>query len=378
MKYRKFGSSEWKVSILGLSVSTLPSRKDKPERIDERASIELIRYAVDGGVNYLDLGYPYDVKRHERAAGVVREALQNGYREKVRVAVTLPSHLIHSVADLDRCLRQQLGWLKADKVDFCLLGKLNRENWPVLQGLGALDWIEIAMKDGRIGNIGFSFHDHFQVLKSLLKAYDGWSFCQFQFSYMDVDHDPGIAGIKYAAEKGRAVVIEEPLKGGRLAQKPPASVADVWAGFGGKRSLAEWGLRFVWNIPEVAAVIGDIRSMNELKDNVALADSIEPDSLTIQEEVLISRARDAHRKLVSIPCSSCRACMPCPEGIDVPRIFEIYNDAFIYDDLKTARSVYRNERHQAGCCTECNICEDRCAKGLVVVSRLKQAGRLLS
>lgn len=189
---------------------------------------------------------------------------------------------------------------------------------------------------------------------------------------MDVDHNPGVGGLKYAAEKGLAVVVTEPLRGGRLTKEPPPSVAKVWAGAPKKRTLAEWGLRWVWNHPEVSTVVSDMSSMEQVVENVALADSAEADSLTVQEEVLISQVREAYRKLSPIPCTSCRACMPCPEGIDVPRIFELYNDAIMYDDIETARSIYRMEQHNIDSCTECGVCEDACGKEIAIVDWLKE------
>jgi predicted aldo/keto reductase-like oxidoreductase len=194
---------------------------------------------------------------------------------------------------------------------------------------------------------------------------------------MDVDHDPGVSGIKYAFEKGLAVVITEPLRWGRLTKEPPESVAEVWASSKQRRTLSEWGLRWVWNHPEVSVVVSDMSTMEQVVEDVALADSAEPDSLTVQELVLISRVREAYRKLRPIPCTSCRACMPCLQGIDVPRIFELYNDAIIYNDTKTARSLYCSEQHRADTCTECGACVNACAKKLAVMDWLKAARQLL-
>ncbi len=376
MKYRKFGSLEWEVSILGLGLKKLPIAENCPTCIDETASIELIRYAIDRGIAYLDLSYPCHMEQHERLACVVREALQDGYLEKVKIAVTIPSHLIRSKADFEFHFDRELKWLRTEKADFCLLGRLNRENWPLLQDRGVLSWIDAAMKDGLIESIGFSFHDHFQVFKRILESFDKWSFCQIQFSYMDIDHDPGVSGIKYAAQKGLAVVVAEPLKSGRLAKKPPESVSKIWAGPQEECGYLEWGLRFVWNYPEVTTLIRDMTSIDEVARSASIAESAKPDCLTVQEEVLLSRIREAYLKLRVIPCASCRPCMPCPEGIDVPRIFEVYNDAFIYGDMKTARSIYRDEGHQADRCTECRVCEDRCTKRLPIVDWLKRASEM--
>jgi predicted aldo/keto reductase-like oxidoreductase len=377
MKYRRFGTLDWEVSVLGFGVMRLPLINDDPAHINEAESIQMIRYAIDHGVNYLDSGYPYDMKQYELKTCLISQALQDGYREKVKIAATLPFFLMNSPQDFARWLNEQLQWLQTGRIDFYLLGRLNRENWPRLQELGVLRWAEEAMIDGRIDKLGFSFHDHFQILKNIVGAYDNWAFCQFQFSYMDVDHDPGVSGIKYAAEKGLAVVITEPLRWGRLTKEPPDSVAELWASFPQKRTLAEWGLRWVWDHPEVSIVVSDMSTMEQVVENVALADSAEPDSLTVQELVLISKVREAFRKLRPIPCPSCRACMPCPQGIDVPRIFELYNDAIIYNDAKTARSIYCIEQHSADRCNECGVCENTCAKRLAVMDWLKVVNELL-
>jgi len=378
MKYRRFGRLDWEVSVLGVGIMQLPLVHEDPAHINAAESIKMIRYAIDHGVNYLDLGYPYHMRQHERLTRLISQALQDGYRQKIKVTATLPSFLINSARDFDLYLNKQLRWLQMGRIDFYLLGGLNRESWPKLEELGVLPWAEGAMIDRRIDKLGFSFHDDFQVLRSILGAYDNWAFCQFQYSYMDVDHHPGVGGLKYAAEKGMAVVITEPLRRGRLTKEPPAPVAKVWARTPQKRTLTEWGLRWVWNHPEVSIVVSDMSTMQQVVENVALADSAEPDSLTVKELVVISQVRDAYRKLRPLPCTSCRACMPCPIDIDVPRIFELYNDAIIYNDVKTARSLYSMEQHCIDSCTECGACVNTCAKKFAILDWLKAAHQLLA
>jgi len=365
MKYRKFGMLDWEASALGFGLSRLPLT-------DGGESIAMVRRAIDHGVNYMDLGMPYDGARHQSLCGLLGRALQDGYRERVRVAMTIPALRIKKPSDFDRCLDEQLRWLAMDGIDFCLVGRLNRENWPDLEHMGLFSSIDNAMADGRIKRIGFSFHDHYQVLKKIIAAYEKWSLCQFQYSYMEVDHDPGIGGIKYAAEKGLAVVVRESLKSGRLTRQPPETVAQVWAGAGTGQTLAERGLRFVLNHAEVSTVVSDMTTIEQVLASAAVAGDTEPDSLSIPDELLVNRVRDAYRKLRPIPCPSCRPCMPCPVGIDVPRVFEIYNDAVMYGDVETARSVYRDEGHDAASCTECGVCAGRCAKRLPVPDLLKQ------
>jgi predicted aldo/keto reductase-like oxidoreductase len=195
---------------------------------------------------------------------------------------------------------------------------------------------------------------------------------------MDVDHHPGIGGLKFAADKGLAVVVSEPFKGGWLTKEPPESVARVWANDSPKRTLAEWGLRWVWNLPEVSTVVSDMSSMEQVIENVNLADSAKPNSLIIEEQVLVSRVRDAFRKLKPIPCTTCRGCMPCPQGIDVPRIFELYNDAIMYDDIEKISSVYNAEGHRIDKCDECGACVKACGRKIVILDWLKKVKDLLA
>lgn len=351
--------------------------ENAPESFVPATLAEMVRLAIDRGVNYLDLGYPYDLREHAQIAKAVGQGLPDGYRGRVKVAVTLPSHLLNSKSDLDRYLDFQISLLKTDKADFCIFGRLNRETWPILHRLNALDWAEATIGDGRVGGIGFSLHDDFQVLRQIAEAYDRWSLCQFRFGYMDMNRDPGMGGLKYAASKGMAVVVREPLKSGRLAKKPPKAVARIWGDERERGSLAKWGLRFVWSYPEVTVAVRDFRSIHDVIDSADIADSAELEDLTVQEELLINRVRDEYLKLSRIPCSSCRPCLPCPQGIDVPRIFELYNDAFIYEDLKTVQRMYRVEQHHAELCDQCRDCEKRCARKLKIVFLLEQAHRLL-
>jgi predicted aldo/keto reductase-like oxidoreductase len=334
----------------------------------------MLRYAIDNGVNYLDLGYLFDAAQREEATRCVGRALRDGYRHKVKIAASLPVFLINSAADFEHYLEECLDRLQTDRLDFFLPAGLNRETWPDFRKRDVLPRAEAAIAEGRIGRLGFAFHDDLQTLRGVLEDYDKWSLAVFQYSFMDVDHHPGMGGLKYAADKGLAVVTTEPLKGGRLTTKLPGPVADIWAG----NSPAEWGLRWVWNHPEVATVVSDMSTLAQVKENIALAENSRANSLTVPEELLVNRVRDAYRKLRPIPCTACRGCMPCPLGIDVPRIFEIYNDAMIYDDIATARSIYRHERHDIGACNACGACARACGLKIPIIDWLEKARTLLA
>lgn len=370
MKYRKFGRLDWQVSALGFGIAELPS-------LEEAETVKMLRYAVDSGVSYLDVGSPLVFKSNIRFSRVLEKALRDGYRQKIKIAATLPSVKIKAPSDFDHALEDLLKWLKADSVDFLLLGGLNRFTWPRLQGLDVLRRAEKAIVDKKIDHLGFFFHDQYQFLRDILEAYDSWTLAQFQYSFMDVDHHPGVSGLHLAAANGLGVVVSKPLLGGRLVKNLPDSVSAIWEGAAPKRTPAEWALRWVWNHPEVSTVVSDMSSIEQVKENAALVDTALADDFTVLEELVISRVRDAYHALKPFPCSACRSCMPCAMDIDVPRIFEIYNDGIMYNDIATAREIYLLEHHHIDDCNECGSCVNACGKKIAVTDWLKKARALL-
>jgi len=367
MQYRKFGRLGWQVSALGFGLENLPA--------DEDAAIKMLRYAIDGGVNFIDAGSAPLLKLK---VSLLTEALADGYRKKVKIAAAIPSVKISTAADFDRELNDLLKNLNTDSVDFLLLGGLNRYTWPKLEKLKITRLAEKAISDKRIGYLGFFFHDEYQFLREIIAAYTNWTLAQFQYSYMDVDHHPGVSGLTYAADKGLAIVVAKPLLGGRLIKGIPANVTKIWKEAQPKRSPVEWGLTWVWNHGEVTTVVCNMSSLEQVKENIALASGVKAGSFTVPEELVISRVRDAYRAQKPIPCTACRGCMPCPQGIDAPRIFEIYNDAIMYDDAATARKIYRLEKHNLDNCNACGICESRCGMRIPLITWLKKAQSLLA
>ncbi len=377
MQYRKFGRLDWEVSVLGLGLGHLPTQPGNPHEIDRTETAEIVRCMIENGVNYLDLGCSLDPVRREYILRLIGQVLKTGGRDKVRLALRMSPLMVADAGDFDRYLDSSLAWLGTDRIDFFVLGWLDRETWPKLQRQDVLDWAEKALSSGKIGGTGFAFHDQFQFLKEIMSSYPGWSLAQFQYSFMDVDHHPGVSGVNFAAENGLGVVAAEPLRGGRLTRQPPDKVAAVWAGGKPQRPLYQWGLDWVWNHPAVSTAVVDISSLEQAEQDVALAGKARADSLTVQEEVLISYARDAYRKLRAFPCTACRSCMPCPVGIDAPRIFELYNEAVMFGDPEIPRSLYRFEGHSVEACNECGLCVRLCGRGIDIPRQLKAADRLL-
>lgn len=362
------------MSALGFGAMRLPQTSSNPADVDESESIRMMRFAIDSGVNYIDTAYPYHAGRSEVVVG---KALQDGYRQKVKIATKLPSWAIQAASDFDKYLDQQLKRLQSDSIEFYLLHGLNKQYWPKLRELEVFRWAEKAMADGRIGRLGFSFHDEFDLFKEIVDAYDNWTFCQVQYNYMDTDFQAGTKGVRYAAGKGLAVVVMEPLRGGSLAKQPPESVAKIWDQAKNKRSSAEWALLWAWEQPGVPVVLSGMSSFDQVKENLAIADRSGPGTLSASELKLIEMARDAFKGLRPIPCTNCGYCMPCAQGVDIPRIFEFYNNGIMHDDIQKARFYYRfpialKESQRADQCIDCGECEEACTQKIPIAEWLKK------
>jgi len=376
MQYRTFGKLDWKASALGFGAMRLPVIDNDAGKIDEPEATRMLRYAIDGGVNYVDTAYGYHKSTSEAFLG---RALQDGYRERVKLATKLPSWLIEAPEHFDRYLNEQLERLQTDHIDFYLLHALNEKNWHKLRDMNVLRWAEGAMADGRIHYLGFSFHDRYEVFQEIVEAYDHWTFCQIMYNYMDEEHQAGIKGLKYAAEKGLAVIVMEPIRGGRLSKSVPQPIQELWDTAPRKRTPADWALQWVWNHPQVSVVLSGMSTMEQVEQNVVSAGQSSPGTLTEDELTLIARVRDKYRELRRVPCTDCQYCLPCPSGVSIPRIFEIYNEVTMYNDLKGARMRYGwiKEEERANQCTECEQCLELCPQQIEIPEWLAKAHELL-
>jgi len=365
MKFRRFGNLDWQGSALGFGCMRFPVIDGNTSQIDEKPAAEMLLHAIDEGVNYIDTAYPYHGGTSESFVGKI---LEGRYREKVKLATKLPSWKIEKSADFDFYLNEQLDRLRTDQIDFYLLHALNEKLWETIDEFGVLDWVEKAKADGRIKNIGFSFHDEYPIFKMIVDAYQEWDFCLIQHNFMDVDFQAGKKGLQYAAARGMGVVIMEPLRGGRLIN-PPQLVQDIWDQAEVNRSAAEWSLQWLWNQPEISLILSGMSTMQQVQENIASASRSGIGSLTSAEMDLVAMAKKTYEGFQLIPCTNCGYCIPCPEGIDIPRILKIYNDGIMYDKVESAKTDYQlwvPAENKADLCVICRECEEKCPQDIPI------------
>ena len=366
MECREFGKTGMKPSILGFGMMRM--KKDAEGKFDEQWSIETLRSAIDRGLTYVDTAYAYG--ESERITGL---CLLDGYREKVTLATKIPVNKVETEEDFNRILDEELSKLQTDHVDVYLLHALNRDRWEHVLKKDILSMAERAKAAGKIRHIGFSFHDDLAVFKTILNGYDGWEFCQIQLNYMDVNYQAGLEGLRLAHEKGLAVVIMEPLRGGAIANVPE-EVAQMLP-----KSPVESALDFLWNMPEVNVVLSGMSEAEQVDQNLSYAEHAYAGMLTEAENAAILAAGDKMRALLQTPCTGCDYCNVCPQEIAIPKIFAIGNKLQLDGDYIRAEAEYKAlEGHTADKCVSCGLCVEQCPQHIKIFEELAKVQKRLN
>ncbi|SDM33548.1 aldo/keto reductase [Halarsenatibacter silvermanii] len=372
MNYRRMKNSEKKVSSLGFGCMRLPAADDRPDRIKTEKAAEMLDYALENGVNYLDTAWFYHRGESENFLGSYLQS--RDARNDIYLATKLPTPLVKSKDDLDYFLQQQLKKLQTNYIDFYLLHSLREKSWKKLYDIGITDWLLQKKEEGLINHPGFSFHDDFPAFKKIIDSFPAWDFCQIQYNYLDRKYQAGEKGLDYAWRQDLDVVIMEPLRGGLLARKPPRAVEKIWEKSSRDISPAARALEWLWQDERIAVVLSGMNNIEEVKENVATAARTGPGSLPQNETELINKAAAEFKKISPVDCTGCSYCTPCPEGVRIPKILDLYNNAHIYDGFQNMKEEYYDidEDRRADACIKCQRCEGECPQDLPVSELMKR------
>jgi predicted aldo/keto reductase-like oxidoreductase len=378
MIYRPFGKTGIKLSQLGFGCMRFPlTEQFDPTKIDEAQATEMLHYAIAHGVNYFDTAYPYHRETSERFVG---KALRGGYREKIYLATKAPMWLVTCKGDMQKYFDEQCKRLQTDMIDMYLLHSLGTSSWKTVAECDIFSFFEAMINKGRIRYTGFSFHDELPLFKEIVDAYP-WTLCLIHLNYVDDDYQAGLGGLAYAHSKGLAVMIMEPLRGGKLARNVPDDIKRIIAQTGRAQTPAEFALRWVLNRPDVSCVLSGMSSREQVKENIRFASEEHINTITPEEMELYAQARALYRTRTKVNCTQCGYCLPCPQKVAIPFILELYNDACVYDAYDNSQWMYEvfvKPESRADQCTECRECEEKCPQKIPIAECMKQAHEMLS
>ena len=356
MKYRDFPAAGRKVSTLGMGCMRMPMTNEEGHPIDRPEAIKLIRHLIDGGVSYIDTAYPY---HNGQSEGLVGEALKDGYRERVTLATKLPVWMVKKREDMERFLDEQLKRLGVDYVDVYLAHALDGKRFDTIRELGLFEFMDEMVKKGNIRYPGFSFHDEADQFRRIVDSYD-WKVAQVQMNLLDEFHQATMDGVRYAAGKGIRIVVMEPVRGGSLVKTVPDEIRALYEAAVPGRSAAEWAFRWLIDKPEFMTILSGMSDLAQADDNLRIFDSAEAGCLSEMEKETLEKVRKAYEARIRVGCTGCEYCMPCPQGIQIPRIFREYDTASMFGDFESFRRRYNAMEVHADTCVGCEACVAAC------------------
>ena len=366
---------------LGLGAMRLATKNNS---IDKEVSKEYILYAIENGVNFIDTAYAYHGGESERFLGDILSLTDSEgvkYRDRVKLSTKLPSWMVRAREDMDAFLNEQLRKLKTDVIDYYFIHNVDFSSVLRLKELGLYEFLEKARADGKIKNIGFSYHGSPNEFNDLIDDFD-WDMVLVQYNYSDVNAQAGIRGIQYAYERDIAVFVMEPLKGGILAGELPEKVQNLFDSVDSNRSAVDWALSWVLNQKEITCVLSGMGSLDQIKENMAIAGRVEIDSLSEDESDVLKQAQDIFDSMMKINCTGCGYCLPCPKGVNIPDCFKIYNEKYLFNKkgigpISNAMMNYymvvggvANKQASAGLCNHCGRCKKLCPQSLDIPNEL--------
>ena len=369
MQYRLDKKSGNKLSALGFGCMRLPGGLG---RTDMQKSEAIIMDAIDKGVNFFDTAYLYPGS--EVALGTVLN--KNKIREQVYIATKLPLFKCHNYDDFDKFFNEQLKRLKTDYIDYYFMHNLTQlSDWQRLCDLGIKKWIQDKKAQGKIKQIGFSFHGAREDFIKLIDAYK-WEFCMIQYNYINTHYQAGVEGLKCAYAKDIPVIIMEPLLGGRLAKDLPEAAVKLLKQHNPDATPAAWALKWLWNQPEVTVVLSGMNEPAQVDENINLAAETQAGSMTAKELAVIDEVAGIFSASYKIPCTGCNYCLPCPKGINIPDSFMAYNASYAISRF-TGMQQYATtsggltKAFAVSDCTRCGKCEPLCPQNIPIAEKMK-------
>ncbi len=369
---RRFKDTE--VSLLGLGTMRLPCKTPLKREANPLINYEkgqaLVDLAYENGVNYYDTAYMYHVGKSEKFIGT---ALKKYPRDSYFLADKLPIWMCPKKSDMEKVFQKQLERTGAEYFDFYLLHSLNKENFEKCEKFGAYDFVMQKKREGKVRNIGFSFHGTIDDLKWIVSSHN-WDFAQIQMNYLDWKNQKADEQYQILTDAGIPVIVMEPVRGGKLADVS----ADIEAMFKKAKpdaSVASWAISFVATHPNVITILSGMNSPEQMLDNLSTLTDFKP--LSDTELKICANAAAMMNEKDIIPCTGCDYCADCPKGVKISTVFSVYNK------LKTEEFTQEQAKEQyaaidvnASECVNCGKCASHCPQSIKIPEKLSKIKEL--
>ena len=366
MEMRKFEKLGIETSLLGFGTMRLPETKEG--KIDEPAAQAMIDRAMAGGIKYYDTAYPY---HNYQAEPFVGRAMAKYERSSYHLATKMPPWNAQSLEEAKEIFAEQLRHLQTDYIDFYLLHNLTASFYQRFCDQGITDFLFQMKAEGKIRGLGFSFHDEYEIFERIITDHE-WDFCQIQYNYMDEDHQAGTKGYELAAKLGVPMVIMESLRGGALSNLSP-DIAAKFRALDPTASDSSYALRWLADHENVKVILSGMSTMEQMEDNLKTFDHYTP--LNEKEQQTIRDAVQLMKQRIGNSCTGCGYCMPCPAGVNIPRIFRGWNHYLSFQSFRASDMLWLEmpEENKPKQCVQCGQCEEKCPQHLNIREDLVKA-----
>ena len=365
MIYRSFGKH--RISVLGLE---LLGAETLTRDIDWREYLHSVSRGIELGVNYFDLGFP-DFQRISTQVVSECGALlsDSGVITSLRVNI----FDVESAEKLEQSVKDILNHYGLDHAGLLQLWGINRTTWVKIQETGILSRAKELIRAGLVGDLTLCFMDDRFYLKPILESesFDGLT---IEYSFMDIGR--GAGNLKTASDFDIDVIAHGALKDGRLTGSLPQEIKKIWDDHP-ERSIAGWSLGAVWDRPEISCALVEATSVRNIEEYARIAEFAAAGKLGVRELLLIKQVRELYQAKRQIQCELCRCCMPCPLGINAPRIAELVNEALMYGDNRIPVLRYKLEKHDGSLCSRCMRCVRACPREFMLPDIILEAGNML-
>lgn len=367
---RRYKDSALTVPLLGFGMMRLPLVSPDGSEIDYATAKKMFDRAMEAGINYFDTAYMYHGGLSEKCAG---DLLSRYPRDSYYLTDKLPVWFARTSGDLEKIFQEQLKRCRTTYFDFYMLHSLDAGNWEHAKKLKAYEFLKKKQSEGKIRKLGFSFHDSPELLKKIVAA-QKWDFAQIQLNYLDWELYRSREQYEILTQAGIPVIVMEPLRGGSLASLSPQAV-EILKKSDPNATPAAWAFRYAASLPNVLTILSGMSLPEHLEDNIRTFAPLKP--LTDPERKVLSEAVKVYRKKLAVPCTACRYCMPCPVGVEIPRIFGLYNQYRISGNRWLFKNNYNAipEDSRANECVNCGKCVKHCPQHIKIPRELRKIAR---